>query len=127
MELKITETGARNLNGSLEQCKEELRDAYMNFKDLQQRCVIDMKESQKSGNSSQESTSVYYFKPETFLLDEPEKQRQFRENLLKKVSSIPKPEAITYLGDEIHRSTCQSIADRSTPKASKNMLKEFFK
>ena len=52
MELKITETGARNLNGSLEQCKEELRDAYMNFKDLQQRCVIDMKESQKSGNSS---------------------------------------------------------------------------
>lgn len=25
----------RNLAGSLEQCKEELRDAYMNFKDLQ--------------------------------------------------------------------------------------------
>lgn len=75
MELKITETGARNLNGSLEQCKEELRDAYMNFKDLQQRCVIDMKESQKAGNTNQESTSVYYFKPETFLLDEPEKQR----------------------------------------------------
>ena len=24
----------RNLTGSLEQCKEELRDAYMNFKDL---------------------------------------------------------------------------------------------
>ena len=59
----------RNLTGSLEQCKEELRDAYMSFKDLQTRCVIDIK---KPASSSDDSP-VYYFKPETFLLDDPEK------------------------------------------------------
>ena len=73
MDMKITETGQRNLNGSIEQCKEELRDAYMNFKDLQQRCVIDLKENLKGGNSGGDGHQVFYFKPETFLLDEPEK------------------------------------------------------
>jgi len=36
---------AQDLKGSLEQCKEQLRDAYLNFKDLQQRCVINMKDN----------------------------------------------------------------------------------
>lgn len=34
MEKTINESNQRNLTGSLEHCKEELRDAYMNFKDL---------------------------------------------------------------------------------------------
>lgn len=34
VEEKINEVKARNLDGTLEQCKEQLRDAYMNFKDL---------------------------------------------------------------------------------------------
>ena len=65
---------ARDLTGSLEQCKEELRDAYMSFKDLKDRCVIDLQKASNS-ESSEQQHPVYYFKPETFLLDEPEKQR----------------------------------------------------
>ena len=34
MQQQVAEAPKRNLTGSLEQCKEELRDAYMNFKDL---------------------------------------------------------------------------------------------
>ena len=30
-----------------------------------------------------EEHRVFYFKPETFMLDDAEKQRQYRENLLK--------------------------------------------
>lgn len=35
MEKQINDIRKRNLDGTLEQSKEELRDAYMNFKDLQ--------------------------------------------------------------------------------------------
>lgn len=39
---KINQQTLRNLDGSVEQCKEILRDTYMNFKDLQNRAVIDI-------------------------------------------------------------------------------------
>lgn len=32
----------KKLEDSLEFCKEQLRDAYMTFKDLKQRCIIDL-------------------------------------------------------------------------------------
>lgn len=70
MDTNIGETNQRNLTGSLEHCKEQLRDAYMNFKDLQNRTVIDFKNAAGKG---EEDHTVYYFKPETFLLDDPEK------------------------------------------------------
>lgn len=54
---------------------------------------------------------VYYFKPDTFLLDDPDRQRYFRESLLKKISAIPKPEPITYLGDEMHKIFLATVAD----------------
>jgi hypothetical protein len=82
----------RNFSGTLEQAKEELRDAYMNFKDLQQRCIIDMQGKNKFETGVEEK-QVFYFKPETFLLDNPETQKKYREVLLKKVGSVPKPEA----------------------------------
>lgn len=43
------------------------------------------------------------------------------------MGSIPKPDPIAYLGDELHRSMCQTVADRSTPKATKALLCEFFR
>ena len=44
----------------------------MNFKELSERCILDIKEMNKTDEA------VYYFRPDTFLLDEPEKQRYFR-------------------------------------------------
>jgi len=72
----------------------------MSYKDLQTRCVIDLQHKAK------DDSSVFYFQPETFLLEDPEKQRHYRADLLKKVGSIPKPDSITYLGDELHKSMC---------------------
>lgn len=69
---------------------------------------------------------MFYFRPDTFLLDDTEKQRQYRENLLKKISGIPKPEPISYLGDEIHRSFSMAVADRSGPKLTKATLADFY-
>ena len=39
----------------------------MNFKELSERCILDIKEINKTDET------VYYFRPDTFLLDEPEK------------------------------------------------------
>ena len=118
---EIAATDRPRLNGSLEQCKEELRDAYMNFVELQGRCIVDIDTKNKSPHP------VYYFKPETFLLDDPDRQRYFRESLLKKVSAMPKPEPIYYLGDEMHRQFLATVADQSRPTLTKRNLAMFFK
>ena len=101
--------------------KEELRDAYMNFMELHDKCVIDITTIKKDENR------VYYFRPDTFLLDEPQKQTQFREALLKKISCMPKPEPITYMGDELHRAFNAIIADQSRPTVAKKNLALFYK
>ena len=105
MQKEIAAAPVRNLTGSLEQCKEELNHAYMNFKELKDRCIIDITTVNKTDKP------VYYFKPDTFLLDDPDRQRYFRESLLKKISAMPKPEPITYLGDEMHRAFVSTVAD----------------
>ena len=74
-----------------------------------------------------EDDQVYYFKPETFLLDDPEKQNQYRDSLLKKIGQVPKPEPLTHLGDQLHRHFCQTVADRSGPTQTKAQLCEFYK
>jgi len=40
---------------------------------------------------------------------------------------VPKPEPIFYLGDELHRSMCQTLADRSSPKTTKQTLVDYYK
>ena len=44
----------------------------MNFKDLQQRCTVEFKVKRLSDLGHDEH-QVFYFKPETFLLDDAEK------------------------------------------------------
>ena len=106
--------------------KSQLRDAYMNFKDLQMRCVVDLTPTENEDQDNEENLDVFYFKPDTFLLDDPEKQKEYRETLLKKISTVPKPPQITYLGDELHKNMCQTLADRSKPTLTKNKLCAFF-
>lgn len=87
----------KKLEDSLEFCKEKLRDAYMTFKDLKDRCVIDMEQWKEADGHT------FYFKPDTFLLDRPEQQSLFREQLLNRICSVPKPEPIQNIADELHR------------------------
>ena len=56
---------------------------------------------------------VFYFKPDTFLLDDPEKQRIYREKLLKRITAVPSPEPITFMGDELHRQMLETLQDQS--------------
>ena len=110
----------KKLEDSLEFCKEKLRDAYMTFKDLKQRCVIDMDQwKEKEGHT-------FYFQPDTFLLDRPEQQSQHREQLLNRICSVPRPEPIHNIADELHKQCLQLLADQSTPKLTKRNLAAYF-
>lgn len=89
------------MNGSLEQSTDELRDAYMNYKEISGKCTIDFTEvgtneepeSDDDGVIAEESETsykvdgvtvktalgvkpkhkkVYYFKPESVLLAHPD-------------------------------------------------------
>lgn len=57
---------------SVDAMANELREAYMQMKDLSSRCMIDMEHIAKNDER------VFYFKPNSVFLDEPEKQRQHR-------------------------------------------------
>ena len=118
---EINEAPQRNLTGSLEQCKEELQNAYMRFKENRNRCKL------KIMTGEFNDKQVYYFKPDTFLMDNPTNQRFYRESLLKKISAIPKPEPIYYLGDEMHRAFVATVADQSHPPVCKKNLAMYFK
>lgn len=54
---------------STEALANELREGYMQLKDLSARCLIDMEHISKADNR------VFYFKPSSSYLEEPEKQR----------------------------------------------------
>jgi hypothetical protein len=85
-----------------------LREAYLNFTDQSKKCVVDIE------NFNRTEGKVFYFTPDTFLLQDPEKeQKVFRENLLKRVSQMPRPEMISLLGDELHREQAMVLADQS--------------
>ena len=62
----------KNVNGDLQQCEDELRDVYMTYKDLANRCQLQIQDHKK------DHERVFYFKPDTILLKDPEEQRQFK-------------------------------------------------
>ncbi|CDW83349.1 UNKNOWN [Stylonychia lemnae] len=110
---KQQQSSTKPQDETLDQCQEKLRDVYMNYKDLVHR--------QKG------EKRIFYFKPETFLLQDPEKQRVFREKLLKKITAIPNPQPITYMGDELHKQIIETIQDRSQPPLTRKALASFYK
>ena len=52
---------------------------------------------------------MFYFKPETFLLEDPEKKRVYRDKFIKKVTALPNPEHIHFMGEDLHKAVLESI------------------
>ena len=92
----------------------------MVYRDLAERCTYDIKDVVR------DDERVFYFKPDTILLQEPEKQRQYRNQLVRRISGMPKPEPISYLGDEMHRAFVGTIQDKSAPTVAKRQLALFY-
>lgn len=57
----------------------------------------------------------FYFAPKVPFLDDPERQKMYRKNLLKEVSRLPEPEPLYLMADKMHLDLLETIGDRSEP------------
>mmetsp|Transcript_741 Transcript_741/g.799 ORF Transcript_741/g.799 Transcript_741/m.799 type:complete len:96 (-) Transcript_741:106-393(-) len=67
----------------MERLKQSLRDAYIQLKDLHHKSLIDMSQIEKNDRR------IFYFKPESILLKDPEVQKGYREKLIKAIGQVP--------------------------------------
>lgn len=70
-----------------------------------------MNNFKKNPETDEIAHKVFYFRPDTFLLEGTDKQRHYREALVRKIGGMPKPEPIAYLGDQLHRAFVSTVAD----------------
>jgi hypothetical protein len=65
---------------AVDRLKQNLKDSYMHMKDLTSRCMIDLSVTEKNDRR------IFYFKPDSILLKDPETQKNYRETLIKNIS-----------------------------------------
>jgi len=68
----------------------------------------------------------YYFQPKVPFLEDPEKQKLYRKNLINEVSRLPEPEPLYLLADKLHLECLQAIGDRSDPSTMREDLGRFY-
>ena len=100
----------------------ELREAYMQLKDLSSRCMIDMEHINKNDER------VFYFKPKSVFLEEPEKQRQFRQKFLKDIGTLKDPVQRFGYADQLDQEVREAVAERqlSDPGDMRPFLADFY-
>ena len=92
----------------------------MQYKDLNQRCTIEMKP--RTNFTKEEERRVVYFKPETVFLEEPDVQQRYRQQILRKVGEVGKPCEVELLGNKLYQEMTEAIADRSDPPLMRSLL-----
>ena len=60
------------------------------------------------------------------FLDDPERQKVYRKNLIKEVSRLPEPEPLYLLADKMHLDKLETIGDRSDPQVTREDLSRFY-
>ncbi|CDW75700.1 UNKNOWN [Stylonychia lemnae] len=105
---------------SMDKLKQNLRDSYLQLKDLNHRCLIDLSNVEKNDKR------IFYFKPESVLLQDPEKQRQFRDNLIKKVASAPNIKQNPTLSEELTHEMNSTMIDLTEPDSVRIQLAQFY-
>lgn len=46
---------------------------------------------------------------------------------MRKITAVPTPEPITFMGDDLHKALLESVQDKSHPSVCKDQLAKFFK
>ena len=60
------------------------------------------------------------------FLDDPERQKVYRKNLIKEVSRLPEPEPLYLIADKMHLDKLETIGDRSDPQVTREDLSRFY-
>ena len=59
-------------------------------------------------------------------MDDPERQKVYRKNLIKEVSRLPEPEPLYLIADKMHLEKLETIGDRSDPQVTREDLSRFY-
>lgn len=70
---------------------------------------------------------VYYFKPDSFVTENPEKQRLFRDKIIQNIKALPKLETPKLMADDLQASYRESLQDKANPSEMRKLLGEYFK
>lgn len=141
----------RKLTASLEQANDELRDAYMSYKEIASRCTIDFEATRSSREEEAEErgetadgglssvqavgrgprarrqpTTVYYFKPDSVLMAHPDAQKNYREKLLQQIKAVPEISVPRLMAEDLQESLIESVADRSDPREMRKVLANYY-
>jgi hypothetical protein len=100
----------------------ELREGYMQLKEIGSRCQIDME------NITKNDRRVFYFKPNSVFLDDPERQKQFRQKVIDKIGEVKPPTSSKGIADQLDDEMRESMIDSSVsdPEAMRLHLVDFF-
>lgn len=60
------------------------------------------------------------------FLDEPEKQKIYRKNLINEVSRLPEPEPLYLMADKLQLDCLETLGDRSDPAVMREDLGRFY-
>ena len=109
-------------NKSAEALATELRESYMQLKELSSRCMIDME------NIAKNDYRVFYFKPNSDFLSKPEKQKVYRQDFIESVSAFRPADATQDLADQLDAEVQEIVHDGSLsdPEAMRKFLVDFY-
>jgi hypothetical protein len=99
-----------------------LSEKYMAYKDLAERCVLQIKPGDQSNDYR-----CFYMQPDSVFLQEPRVQNQFRNGFVRAVGQPPSSEPLTLFADDLHKAYNSDVQDKSNPDFVKDELCNFFK
>lgn len=105
---------------SIDRLKSNLRDAYLEMRDLSKRCMIDLQSTEKNDRR------IFYFKPESVLLQDMETQRNYREQIIKQVTEAPQILKQPSLAECLAQEELEVLRDDAEPDKVRTYLAQYF-
>ena len=77
-------------------------------------------------NIEKNDKRIFYFKPKSVMLEDPEKQKVYREKVTKAFSSAPPIKQNPVLAEELNTEMINTMQDLSEPDIVREKLADFY-
>lgn len=112
--LQREEDGLSNLQA-------RVRDLYMLYRELRARHVLNIDPEVKN----RAYKPVFFAKPISVFIKNPEIQKQFRETIVDKIGEIPHPSPMPFQAEKLYEDF-EALSERNKPDVVRQLLADFF-
>jgi hypothetical protein len=112
--LQREEDGLANLQA-------RVRDLYMLYRELRARHVLNADPEVKN----RAYKPVFFAKPLSIFVKNPEIQKLFRESIVDKIGEIPHPSSMPFLSEKLYEEF-EALSEREKPDVVRQLLADFF-